>query len=102
MRFPNETAAYRAARNRLLKAEADLRRQVEKVAAQRRRLPAGGEVPQDYEFDSAQGKVRLSQLFERGRTLVAYSFMFGPKMANACPMCTAFLDGLNGNAQHVA
>lgn len=102
MRFPNETAAYRGARNRLLKAEAELRRQVEKVAAQRRRLPAGGKVPQDYEFDSARGPVRLSQLFERGRTLVAYSFMFGPKMANACPMCTAFLDGLNGNAQHLA
>src|SRR5690349_8537059 len=101
MEFPNETSAYRRARNRLLKAEADLRRQVERVAAQRRKLPAGGKVPEDYEFDSPSGKVRLSQLFERGNTLVAYSFMFGPKMANACPMCTAFIDGLNGNAQHI-
>lgn len=102
MKFPNETAKYRAARNRLLKAEIELRRQVEKVAAQRRRLRPGGKVPEDYEFDSASGKVRLSQLFERSNTLVAYSFMYGPKMAQACPMCTSFLDGLDGNAQHIA
>ena len=52
-------------------------------------------------FDGERGKVRLSQLFERGDTLVAYSFMYGPKMQRACPMCTAMLDGLNGNAQHI-
>ena len=78
-----------------------MRRQVEKVAALRRSLPAGGEVAEDYAFDSERGKVRLSQLFERGATLVAYSFMYGPKMQRACPMCTAMLDGLNGNAQHI-
>lgn len=101
MQFPNESKAYRKARNALLKAEIDLRRQVEKVAALRRSLPAGGEVAEDYVFDGERGKVRLSQLFERGDTLVAYSFMYGPKMQRACPMCTAMLDGLNGNAQHI-
>jgi predicted dithiol-disulfide oxidoreductase (DUF899 family) len=102
MKFPNENPKYRSARNRLLKAELALRKQVEKVAAQRRKLPLGGKVPEDYEFDGEGGKVRLSQLFERGNTLVAYSFMYGPNMEHACPMCTAFLDGLDGNAQHVA
>ena len=102
MHFPNETPAYRRARNRLLKAESDLRGAIEKVAAARRKLPKGGKLREDYEFDSASGGVRLSQLFERGDTLVAYSFMFGPKMANACPMCTSFLDGLDGNAHHIA
>jgi predicted dithiol-disulfide oxidoreductase (DUF899 family) len=101
MKFPNQSAKYRAARERLLKEEMKLRAQAEKVAAQRRKLPAGGEVPEDYEFDSATGKVRLSQLFERGRALVAYSFMYGPKMEHACPMCTAFLDALDGNAPHI-
>ena len=101
MQFPNESKAYRAARNDLLKAEINLRRQIEKVAALRRSLPAGGEVTEDYVFDSERGKVKLSQLFERGETLVAYSFMYGPKMQTACPMCTAMLDGLNGNAQHI-
>jgi predicted dithiol-disulfide oxidoreductase (DUF899 family) len=40
-------AAYRRARDELLRAERDLRRQVEDVAAQRRALPLGGEVPED-------------------------------------------------------
>lgn len=102
MKFPNESPGYRRSRNRLLAAEIELRRQVEKVAAQRRKLPRGGKVPQDYVFDSGAGKVKLSELFERGNTLVAYSFMYGPKMAQACPMCTAFLDALDGNAQHIA
>jgi predicted dithiol-disulfide oxidoreductase (DUF899 family) len=100
--FPNETKQYRTAREKLLKAELALRKQVEALAALRRKLPAGGEVPQDYTFQSSRGPVKLSQLFERGNTLVAYSFMFSPQMRQACPMCTSFLDGLDGNAQHVA
>ena len=100
--FPNEPKPYRAARKRLLRAEAALRRQVEKVAALRRKLPAGGKVPEDYLFDSAQGPVRLQQLFERGDTLVAYSFMYGPRMEKACPMCTSMLDSLDGGAPHIA
>jgi predicted dithiol-disulfide oxidoreductase (DUF899 family) len=35
-------------------------------------------------------------------TLVAYSFMYGPKMEKACPMCTSMLDGLDGSAAHIA
>ncbi len=102
MEFPNESAAYRKARNKLLTAEKALRKKIEEVAALRRKLPQGGAVPEDYEFDSAQGRVRLSQLFERGDTLVAYSFMYGPQMEKACPLCTSMLDGLDGNAQHIA
>lgn len=102
MKFPNESKSYRVARNKLLNAEKALRSKVEAVAALRRKLPAGGEVPQDYAFESEQGPVRLSELFERGDTLVAYSFMYAPKMAQACPMCTSMLDGLNGNAHHIA
>src|SRR5687767_6880142 len=102
MNFPNESKEYRAARDKLLAAEIELRKQVETVAAQRRKLPAGGEVPEDYVFEGEKGPLRLSQLFENGNTLVAYSFMYGPKMPKACPMCTSMLDGLNGNAQHIA
>jgi predicted dithiol-disulfide oxidoreductase (DUF899 family) len=102
--FPNEPKPYRAARGRLLRAEIALRRQVEKVAAMRRALPAGGKPPQDYAFEEGDPPraVRLSELFGGHDTLVAYSFMFGPRMAKACPMCTSMLDGLNGNAQHIA
>jgi predicted dithiol-disulfide oxidoreductase (DUF899 family) len=102
MNFPNETSAYRAARDKLLRAELDLRRQIEKVAKERRALPQGGEVPKDYVFQGKDGEVKLSQLFTKGDTLVAYSFMYGPKMDKPCPMCTAILDGLNGNAGHIA
>ena len=99
--FPNEGAKYRKVRNDLLKAEIDLRRQTEKVAAMRRKLPKGGEVPEDYVFEDADGAVRMSELFQRGGTLVAYSYMFGPKMKAPCPMCTAMLDALDGNSSHI-
>lgn len=41
------------ARNALLEQEMELRRQVERVAAQRRALPAGGEIPEDHVFEAA-------------------------------------------------
>ena len=31
---------------------------------------------------------------------MVYSFMFGPNMKQACPMCTSFIDSLNGAAPH--
>jgi predicted dithiol-disulfide oxidoreductase (DUF899 family) len=45
VRFPGESDEYRAARDALLRAEIELREPTEAVAAQRRRLPLGGEVP---------------------------------------------------------
>lgn len=106
IRHPNEPAAYRAARETLLEAEVELRRKVEAVAALRRGLPLGGEVPEDFEFIEAAGEtarpVRLSELFGDKPTLIAYSFMYGPAMAEACPMCTAMLDSLDGAARHAA
>jgi predicted dithiol-disulfide oxidoreductase (DUF899 family) len=101
MKFPHEDAKYRTARNKLLKAEIDLRKQLEAVAALRRKLPPGGEVPEDYVFEGQDGKVKLSQLFRNGNTLVAYSFMYGPKMKEACPSCTSILDSLDGAARHL-
>ena len=98
--FPNESPAYRKARNKLLTAEMDLRRRVEAVAKLRRSLPLGGEVPEDYVFDEGR-PVRLSQLFGDKKSLVLYSYMYGPKMKAPCPMCTSFLDAIEGNAQHI-
>ena len=124
--FPGESAEYRAARDRLLEQEIELRRATEAVAAARRELPPGGVVPEDYVF---QGRgeggtptdVRLSELFAPGRdSLVIYSFMFprdpgddrpGPKagetallplVAGPCPSCVALLDQLEGAADHVS
>ncbi len=105
--FPNESADYRRSRNALLEAEMDLRRQIERVAAQRRALPAGGAVKEDYVFegsglDSKPTRVRLSELFSSGKdTLAVYSFMYGPERERPCPGCTHFLDSLNGAMRHI-
>src|SRR5437660_3457427 len=94
IRFPGESAEYRAARDRLLEREIELRRAMEAVAAARRALPPGGAVPEDYVFEAAGpgGKaiqVRLSGLFAPGKgALVVYDLMFprgykGPRPRHA-------------------
>jgi predicted dithiol-disulfide oxidoreductase (DUF899 family) len=124
--FPGESAEYRAARDRLLEQEVELRRAMEAVAAARRQLPAGGIVQDDYVFqdagqDGTPTEVRLSELFAPGKdSLVIYSFMFprdhgdeppGPKVGatsllpfaeGPCPSCTAFLDQLEATAEHAS
>ena len=122
IRFPGESEEYRRERNRLLQAEAGLRRAIEQVAAQRRALPPGGVVPDDYRFDEVSdgGEVRFSELFETGKdTLVIYSFMFPrysgdtrpgpadgetaklPLAETPCASCTSILDSLDGAAPHL-
>jgi predicted dithiol-disulfide oxidoreductase (DUF899 family) len=104
--YPNESAEYRKARNALLSEEIALRRQIEAVAAQRRALPLGGEVPQDYIFErigdnGMPEKVAMSKLFGQHSTLIIYSFMYGADRQTPCPMCTHLLDSVNGAAKHV-
>ena len=114
VRFPGESDEYRRARNQLLQSEIDLRRQIEAVAAQRRKLPLGGIVPRDYTFEewdagkNAPKPVRLSELFEDGKdTLFLYSHMFIPGKAGlpleqGCPSCTSIIDAIDGTARHVS
>ena len=124
--FPGESADYRAARDRLLAREIDLRRAMEAVAVARRQLPPGGIVPEDYVFqrrgaDGAPTDVRLSELFDPGKdSLVIYSMMVprdpgderpGPESGQTallplaegpCPSCVALLDQLDGAVDHVS
>jgi predicted dithiol-disulfide oxidoreductase (DUF899 family) len=126
MTFPGESAEYRAARDRLLQGEIELRRAMERVAEARRELPPGAVVPEDYVFqgagaDGAPTDVRLSELFAPGKdSLVIYNFMFPrhsgderpgpsggqtallPLTEGPCPSCTAMLDQLDGAAEHVS
>ncbi|MFT4437099.1 DUF899 family protein [Caballeronia sp. 15715] len=95
-RFPGESTQYRTARDALLAEEIELRRHIERVAALRRALPAGGEVPQDYRFEGEHGPATLSQLFGDHDTLITYNWMFGPKRERPCPMCTSLLGALDG------
>ncbi|HEX6502712.1 MAG TPA: DUF899 family protein [Terriglobales bacterium] len=108
----NESSEYLAKREELRLAEIQLMRQRERVAELRRHLPEGAAL-QDYRFeegprdldagDEPARAVRLSELFTGpNRSLVIYHFMFGKKQAKACPMCTAWLDGANGVAHHLA
>jgi len=99
VRFPNESAEYRAARTALLAEEIELRRHLERVAAQRRALPPGGEVRGDYRFQGEEGPSDLAGLFGDKQTLIVYSFMYGPQRDRPCPMCTALLGPLDGNAR---
>lgn len=112
VRFPGESKPYRTARNKLLDAEIELRRAIEAVASQRRSLPDGGLIPEDYTFDEIIGqdgkgkkrKTRMSDLFADGKkdSLIVYSFMYGPEMPRPCPSCTSIIDGLDGEAPHVS
>jgi predicted dithiol-disulfide oxidoreductase (DUF899 family) len=108
--FPGESAEYRAARDRLLQQEVELRRATEAVAAARRALPPGGPVPEDYVFEGEGSggtttKVALSELFEPGKdSLFIYNMMFprAPDEDLPCPSCTQFLDSFDGVAEHAS
>lgn len=99
--FPNESDDYRRARNELLAEEIELRRHLWRVAEQRRALPPGGEIPQDYRFDGPNGPVTLSELFGEHDTLIVYSMMYGPQRDDGCPMCSSMLDAWDGEARHI-
>ena len=123
--FPGESSEYRAARNRLLDEEINLRRAMESVAAARRNLPPGGPSPEDYVFDALDStgipiKIKLSQLFGPSQdSLVIYNFMFPRQPQDErpaptqgataqlkredtpCPSCTALLDSLDRTAKHL-
>jgi predicted dithiol-disulfide oxidoreductase (DUF899 family) len=99
MRFPNESEAYRRARQALLAEEIELRRHIERVAEQRRALPPGGEVNGDYRFQGERGPVDFAGLFGDRQTLVVYSWMFGPQRARPCPRCTSLLGAWDGEAR---
>jgi predicted dithiol-disulfide oxidoreductase (DUF899 family) len=96
--FPDESAAYRTARNALLAEEIELRRHIERVAALRRALPPGGRVPQGLEFVCERGRIEFSSLFGDKDTLMIYSMMYGPARKSPCPNCTSFLAAWNGTA----
>lgn len=112
----NESPEYLAKREEVRLAEIELMRQRERVAELRRQLPPGA-IVEDYEFlegptslegsldhgDEPVRKVRLSELFTApGRSLVLYHFMYGKTQTKPCPMCTAWIDCVNGIAHHLA
>ena len=101
VRIPNESPEYRAARSALLAEEIELRRQMERVASQRRALPPGGLASGDYRFEGEEGLIDFTGLFAGKQTLAVYSFMFGPQRERPCPMCTNLLGPWDANAADI-
>jgi predicted dithiol-disulfide oxidoreductase (DUF899 family) len=100
-RYPNESPEYRKARQALLAEEIELRRHIERVAEQRRALPLGGAVREDYRFEGENGPVRLSEMFGEHDALIVYNFMYGPQRARPCPMCTNLLGAWDGEVPDI-
>jgi predicted dithiol-disulfide oxidoreductase (DUF899 family) len=100
-RYPNESPEYRRARQALLAEEIELRRHIERVAEQRRALPPGGVVKDDYRFDGENGPVRFSDMFGKHNTLIVYNWMYGPQRERPCPMCTNLLSSWDGEVPDI-
>ena len=77
---------WQVARDELLNAEKEATRALDRIAAQRRRLPMVA-VPNDYAFEGPDGTVTLLDLFGANDELLVYQFMdVGPD--GLCPGCT--------------
>lgn len=108
-----QDAAYRKLREELLEAESALVEQRERVASLRRRLPRGTPVETDYVFEEGPRdlgrsdpaeffETRLSELFEGEKDeLLVEHMMFAPDAEKGCPMCSMWVDGLDGVVHHL-
>ena len=107
-----ESDTYVQSRDELRLAEIELLQHRERVAEMRRDLPEGAAVD-DYVFlegpkdldagDEPVSEVRLSELFSGpDRPLIVFQMMFGKAQESPCPMCTLWIDGFAGVANHVA
>jgi predicted dithiol-disulfide oxidoreductase (DUF899 family) len=90
------------ARKALLLQEKELTRSLDRLNADRRRLPMV-RIEKDYRFQGPQGDVSLSDLFEGRRQLIVRHFMFDPAWEDGCPSCTAAVDEMApGHFEHLA
>jgi predicted dithiol-disulfide oxidoreductase (DUF899 family) len=92
---PNIVSAeeWQQARDKLLVAEKEATRLLDKIAADRRRLPMVAFDNDRYLFDAPEGKQTLIDLFAGRPQLVIYQFMDnGPD--EYCPGCTHFTNNV--------
>ena len=94
---------WQAARQQLLVKEKELTRARDALAAERRRMPWLA-VEKDYEFEGPDGKLGLTDLFDRRRQLVVYRAFFEPGVygwpEHACRGCSMVADHV-GNLAHL-
>ncbi len=92
-------AEWQAARDRLLIKEKAATRQLDAIAAERRRLPMF-RIDKDYVLEGEDGRVPLPALFEGRRQLIVYHFMYGREWETPCPGCSRRVDDI-GHLAHL-
>lgn len=81
------------ARKAHLTHEKEMTKQLDRLRAERRRLPMV-KLDKSYSFEGPDGKRSLRDLFEGRRQLIVYHFMFDPTWDKGCKGCTGFIDAL--------
>lgn len=89
-----------AARRELLRKEKDFTRLRDDLTAQRRELP-WVKVEKRYEFEGAQGRQTLPDLFDGRSQLIVYHFMFDPGWEAGCKSCSFWADNFNPIVVHL-
>lgn len=84
----------------LLKKEKEFTKERDRLSQERRSLP-WVKVEKDYSFESSDGKVSLSDLFQDQNQLIIYHFMYGPDWEAGCPSCTYLADNFTGSPAHL-
>jgi predicted dithiol-disulfide oxidoreductase (DUF899 family) len=92
-------AEWQVERDRLLVEEKTALRALDKVNAQRRRLPMV-EFDKEYVFTGPDGQVSLLDLFEGRRQLIVYHFMMFDGDDHRCPGCSMVVDNI-GHLAHL-
>lgn len=88
------------ARKALLVKEKELTRLRDAVNSQRRELP-WVKVEKNYAFDTPEGKVTLSDLFDGRSQLIVQHFMLGPGWKEGCVGCSFKSDHIDGTLAHL-
>jgi predicted dithiol-disulfide oxidoreductase (DUF899 family) len=84
---------WRAARLAHLEREKAVTRELDRLRAERRRLPMT-KVSRKYELNGPKQKATLLDLFEGRRQLIVYHFMFDPRWSKGCSGCTGYIDAI--------
>jgi predicted dithiol-disulfide oxidoreductase (DUF899 family) len=92
-------AEWREALARLRLREKTATRQLDALAAERRRLPMV-RLEKEYVFEGPGGSASLERLFDGRRQLIVYHFMYGPDDDAPCPGCSRRMDDV-GNLAHL-
>ena len=84
-----------------LEREKEFTKLRDELTHERQQLP-WVRIDKDYQFESADGKHSLADLFANRKQLLIYHFMFGPDWEEGCPSCSFWADNYNGIDVHLA